>query len=430
MKEVKDITVLVADNGLFLPMAHRMAEECSRVLVWSSDQRSFPSLRQGAIGDGFDRIERVWDFWPHIDDIDLFCFPDIGQSGLQAHLESMGKAVWGSRTGDVLETDREFFMQTIEDLGLDVASFEVVTGLDNLRVYLKDREDKYVKTSFWRGDFETHHWKSWDIDEGWLDEQAIIFGPLKNIIRFLVFDAIETDLEIGSDTYCIDGRFPGIMLNGLEHKDTTYFGAVTKTEEMPEQVLKVLDAFSPTLASHGYRNQWSTEIRIKDDKAYFIDATCRGGMPSSGSQQLLWKNFAEIVWAGANGELIDPEPAAAFSIECMITCKQSKDGWTRVCIDPELERNCRFSYSGFLDGCYVFPPEEMHQGELGWLVAIGDTPTETLDEAKRLADMLPDGLDANLENLTGLIIEIEHANMEGIPFTKEKVPTPAEVIED
>lgn len=430
MKEVKDLTVLIADTGLFLPMAQRMAEEAKRVIVWSSDQRSFPSLRQGIIGDGFDRIERVWDFWPLLKEIDLACFPDIGHSGLQAHLIEMGMPVWGSRSGDILEISREEFLGTLSDLGLDMPTFEVIEGLDKLREHLRDKTEKYIKVSRWRGDFETYHWKDWIQDEGWLDEQALNFGPLKNIIIFLVFDAIETDLEIGGDTYNVDGVWPGLMLNGLEHKDSTYFSAVTKTADMPEQILNVLEAFSPILSQHNYRNQWSMEVRVKDDKAYFIDATCRGGMPSSGSQQLLWKNFPLIVWAGANGEVVDPVPAAQFSIESMLTCKPCKDAWYRVQIPKEIQRNCRLSYAGLVDDCFVFPPDEFHHGELGWLVAIGDTPTETLHNAQDLADQLPDGLDAKLENLTSLLVEIEHANMQGIPFTDQPIPEPAEVIQD
>lgn len=429
MKDVKDLTVLVHDAGLFLPFARRMAEECKRVIFYNPDRRSFPSLKQASIGDGFEDIEVTLDFWPILKEIDLVCFPDIGNAGLQLHLEAQGIPVWGARTGDLIEINRERFLKELKDRGLDVPEFEVFNGIEALRDHLRNNDDQYIKVSRWRGDFETTHWRNWAMDSGWLDWLAYSLGPVKEHMRFLVFPAINTTLEIGGDTYCVDGNWPNTMLNGLEHKDTTYFSAVTKRENMPEQIQAVLEAFGSFLGSRRYRNQWSMEVRVKDEKAYFIDATCRGGMPSSGSQQILWSNFPEIVWAGANGELVEPEPQANFSIECMVTSKTGKDCWDKVELPKSLEGWVRFSNCAFIDGCYAFPPDEFHSGDLGWLCAIGDTPRQTLDAAKGLADQLPDGCDANLENLTGLIKEIEEAEKQDIPFTNDELPKPAEVIE-
>lgn len=437
MKETSDVTCCVVDSGLFLPMALRLAEEFKRVIYWSPDMRSFPSVKQSVIGDGFSTIERVREFWPLHNEIDLWVFPDVGQSGLQHHLIEDGHAVWGSRGNDRWELNREAFMGLLGEIGLEVPKFEVIEGWTNLRLYLRDKTDCYVKISRYRGDMETHHWRCWSDDEGWLYSLALTFGSVKELVRFLVFDAIETDLEIGADTYCIDGQWPGLMLNGLEWKDKSYFGAVTKRDEMPEQLQEIMQALSAVLnleamrsdvSSGGYRNQISFEDRVKGDKHYFIDATQRAGMPSSGSQQLLWTNFPEIVWAGANGELVDPIPAAQFSIECMITTKSENDVWDQVEMDPELFPWARLSYCCKVGDTYGFPPEEMHRGELGWLVALGDTPSEVLERIKALADLLPDGLNADVEALAGVIQEIEQGEKEGIPFTKEEVPEPASVL--
>lgn len=437
MKETSDVTACVVDSGLFLPMALRLAEEYKRVLYWSPDMRSFPSVKQSVIGDGFPKIERVREFWSHHNEIDLWVFPDVGNSGLQAHLIEDGHPVWGSRDNDKWELDREGFMELLSEVGLDVPKFEVKSGWTDLVLYLRDKKDCYVKISRYRGDMETHHWRSWGEDEGWLYALAISLGPIKEQIRFLVFDAIETDLEIGGDTYCIDGQWPSLMLNGLEWKDKSYFAAVTKRKEMPEQLQEIMDAFTSVLSVHamqsdhgggGYRNQISFEDRVKGDKHFFIDATQRAGMPSSGSQQLLWTNFPEIVWAGANGEMVDPIPAAQFSIECMITTKSEQDVWDQVQLDPDLFPWARLSYCCKLGDTYAFPPDEMHRGELGWLVALGDTPTEVLERIKALADLLPDGLNADVEALAGVIQEIEEGEKQGIPFTDEPVPEPAIVL--
>jgi len=428
VKEVSDLTVLVADGGLFLPFARRLAEDCKRVIFWNPDRRAFPSIKQGCIGRGLPDIETTLDFWDVLDEIDLACFPDIGHSGLQGHLRDLGIPVWGAGRADRLELDRELFLDQLGELGLDVPEFEVVEGLDELRRYLEDKEDQYIKVSRWRGDLETTHWRNWKMDSGWLDWLAESLGPLKDEMRFLVFPNIDTPLEIGGDTYCVRGRWPRVMLNGLEHKDTTYFASVTQRGEMPDQIQEIMEAFGPLLVDAA--TQWSMEVRVKGEQAFFIDATVRGGMPSSASQQLLWTNFAEIIWAGANGELVEPIPDAKFSLECMVSAKSHKDCWDVVELPPELERWVRFSNCCMVDGCYTFPPDEFHHGDLGWLCAIGDTPRQVLDAAKGLADQLPDGLDANLENLTGLIKEIEEGEAKGIPLTPQPMPEPAEVIED
>ena len=429
MKNISDVTALIVDSGLFIPLAVRMAQSCKRLLYWSPDCRGFPSLRQGAIGDGFENVERVIEFWNEIDEIDLFIFPDIGQSELQLHLEKMGKAVWGSRRGDKLELGREYFMRRLGQMGLNVPKFEVLIGLEALREHLREVEDVYIKVSRWRGDFETMHWRSWAMDNGWLDMEAVNFGPLQNTIHFLVFEAIDTDIEIGGDTYCVDGAWPNLMLNGVEGKDKTYFAAVTKQTEMPEQLQEIMDAVSTELEQVRYRNQISFEDRVKDGEHWWNDATQRGGMPSSASQYRLWENFPEIVWAGANGELVEPEPRHMFSIECQITAKCEKDTWITVELDPQLIEHCAFSYCGFIDGCYVFPPDEIHQGELGWFVVTGNDPSELLQEAKDLADLLPDQLNADVESLASVIKEIETMDKSGIPFGGDKqLPEPAEVL--
>lgn len=430
MKETSEVIACVVDSGLYQPLAHCLATKMKRVLLWNPDMPAFPSVKQACIGDGFPDIERVDEFWPELKDIDLFVFPDCNQSGLQQHLIEIGKAVWGSRTGSVLELDREHFMEALESLGLDVPNYHVVVGWTALCEYLRDKQDKYIKISRFRGDMETTHWRSWEEDETWLHWLAVNFGSFRERMRFMVFDSIDTPLEIGGDIYCVDGRWPKTMLNGLESKDTTYISCVTPMEEMPHQITDIMEAFSPILKEHQYRNQWSMEVRLKGDKAYFIDATCRGGMPSSGSQQLVWKNFPEIIWAGAHGELVEPEPTAKFTLECMVTSKCGKDLWDEVVIDPDLLPWLRFSSCCFIDGKFCFPPDEFHEGELGWLVSIGDSPTEVLDEAKRLADMLPDGLDAKLENLVGLIKEVSEGEKKGVPFTEDHIPEPAEVVAD
>jgi hypothetical protein len=428
LKPLDQITALVIDHGLFLPVAHRLAEEYKRVLYYCPAEDGFPTINRCIVGDGFDDIEKCDDIWPVMPEVDLVVCPDIGFSGLQLELERQGKPVWGSRRADRLEIHRQYFHKVLADVGLAVPKFVVLTGLNALRDHLKDAEDKYIKISRYRGSLETFHWRSWDLDEGTIDLLAVRFGPAKELIPFLVFDTIETDLELGSDTYVVDGKWPSLMLNGIEHKDKGYLSAVTKREAMPECLNEVLEAFSPVLKLFRCRNQWSTEVRKTEDSFFFTDPTPRGGIPSTPSQLLAWKNFPEIVAAGAEGELVDPIPTCKYTAECMIAGKTKKEQWPAVEIPNDLEKWTAFGSCCKIDGRLVFPTDESHDDDLGWLLATGNTLEEVLDNLKSHADLLPEGLDANTDSMVDLLVEAIKAQKDGVPFGTQEIPPPQEAL--
>ena len=363
-------------------------------------------------------------------DIDLFVFPDIQHSGLQDELRSQGYPTWGSGLGDRLEMNREKFHATLADLGLDVPPFEVVVGLTALREHLRDQQDKYIKVSKYRGNFETAHWRNWDEDEGMLDAWAVEFGPLKELVRFLVMDAIETDIEVGGDTYNVHGQFPKTMLQGFEWKDKGYFGSVLPVTKMPNQIRMVNQAFAPVLKGMSYCNFWSMELRIKGEKTYPTDPCCRCPCPGTASQTMIYENLGEIIWKGAHGELVEPVISAQFTADCVLTVKCEKGGWSTVKF-PESLREWLWLRGGCLvDGRDVFPPNEAHADEIGWVRAQGNTIEETLDAMKAHVADLPDGVTAHTQSLFDLLKEIHKAEDEGMEFTDQKVPEPELALKD
>lgn len=429
MKPTNEVTALFVDFGLFLPMARRLAKDFKRTLYHCPAAEGFPTINRCIIGQGFPEIEKADDLWKAIHESDLVVFPDINCSDLQLELERQGKPVWGARAGDSLEIYRQKFHKVLAHVGLPVPTFKVIHGLTKLRDHLKTVEDKYIKISKYRGSLETTHWRTWALDEGWIDGLAVKFGPAKEIIPFLVFDKIETDIEIGSDTYCVDGQWPSHMLNGVEHKDKGYLGVVTPKEDMPEHLTDVLDAFSPILKDYRYRCQWSTEVRVKDDVGFFTDPTCRGGLPSTSSQLVLWENFAEIIWLGAHGELVDPKPAAKYSAECMISGKSNADQWAVIEVPKELRDWTNFGNCCQIDGRICFPPDGGTSGDSGWLFAIGDTIEEVIDSLQDHAHSLPDGLEANTDSMIELLKELHEAEKQDVPFGTQPIPEPATALD-
>lgn len=401
-------------------MARTLANKFKRVLYHTPAERAFSTLNDFIIGDGFDNIERCDDIWKCKNEVDVWCFPDIQHSGLQLELESQGRAVWGSRNGDSLEINRQKFNRVLQKVGLPVAKHELIAGLTNLRNHLDDKTDRYIKISKYRGTMETWHWRDKDLDSGRLDALAVKLGPAMDLITFLVFEPIETGVEIGGDTYCVDGQWPSVMFHADEEKDKSYFGAVTKREDMPEDLLNVLEAFSPILKKERYRNQFSME----DRDGYFIDATMRGGLPSTASQLNTWDNFPEIVYAGSQGELIDPIPNKLFSVECILSLKAKPDEWGKIRIAKELSECIKFASCCEIDGAICFPPDGDPNEDVGWIQAGGDTMEEALDKLHEFCAELPDGLSAATDSLIGLLAKIKAGEKEGVEFSEDDVPDP------
>ena len=422
-------TFLVADHGLFLPLAMKLAREGNRVLYHKLDwQRAFPMVTDGIIGDGIPEIECVPDLFDAVNDADCFVFPDVYHQGLQKYLRSVGKRVWGSAGGQTIETDRLFFLEKLQELGLACPDFTPVAGLTALREFLKDKEDIFIKISKWRGSFETKRFRNMDVDAGLLDNWAVRFGGLAEKLTFICFPKIDTKLEIGADTYCIDGQWPGLMLHGIEAKDESYFSAVTKREDMPEQLLPIMEAFSPYLKEQKYRCQWSMEVRVADDADYFIDATCRGGLPSTGSQCMAIDNLGEIIYEGAGGVMVEPKYNCKFTAETMVKIHGEVNSWNTIALTPELCEHLQLSGYCMIDGKPWFPPEPgVIDDEVGWLVTTGDTPTECLKLMNELADELPDGVTASVESLADVIREVEEMSRAGIKLTDVVLP-PAEIV--
>ena len=198
---------------------------------------------------------------------------------------------------------------------------------------------------------------------------------------------------------------------------------------MPSQINDVLLAFAPFFKAKRFRNQFSMEIRVKDDHAYFTDATTRLGLPSTASQLEAWDNYPEIVWAGAHGELVQPETSVRFTAELNVSVHQEGDLWPTVETSPEMASWLKLGNCMWRDGVTSFPTECLEPEHAGWIVATGQTPREAVDKVKGYLDELPEGLSADAAQLAEVIKEIEKEEEKGIEFTDQPMPAPAEVVQ-
>lgn len=400
MKSHSTETVCVIDNGLFTSLAERLARDFKRVLYYASWEAAYPKMNEAYIGYGLKDVERVESIWPHFDEIDLFVFPDLFYGPMQVWLESHGKRVWGSRNGEELEIYREVCKEQMAKAGLPVGPYEVVKGIDKLRAYLKAHENVWVKVDQWRGTFESFKSSNYRNVEPKLQEIEYQLGPLKNIIDFVVDDDLPDKIEVGIDAYCIDGQWPSKTLVGIEVKDLGYVGEFVKWDDIPEPIRRFNASMAPVFRRYGYRNFFSTEIRIgKDHEPYMIDACCRCGAPPNELYQEFYSNLPDIISAGADGELVDPEPKGKFGVEVIMQSQWANErNWQPLDIPEKIREHVKLRFGAKIGDRHYVVPQWIGLKEIGAIVAWGDTLEAALEMSKSIADQvdgyavsIPDG---------------------------------------
>lgn len=427
MKPLSEIVALVVDTGIFPHIARRIAREFKTVYYWTPWENAFPRLKDSIVGDGYPDIITPESIEQVKDGCDLFVFPDIGYADLQVELAGQGKAVWGARHADELEALRGKFLDVLAETNLPVPEHEKIKGVTNLKLFLEDKEDQYIKVSTYRGDFETLHFRSMASDGSVLDKWAVVLGPLKEEMNFFVFEPIDTDIEDGIDTWCIDGQWPETIIHGMECKDSAYIGAFQKMSDTPKEIRIINEEFGPILARYGYRGAFSTEGRItKEGDTYFIDPTCRFPSPPSQCMCEMIGNLGEIIWLGANGIMCEPEQEFKFGAQAIF--KVDRDEWGVFEIPDELDPWVKIAFSCKVGGNICVPPDQAGVEEIGWVVGCGDTMEEAIEHLRKNKDAMPDGCNVQFSSISDLLNEMGAAKERGIDFSSQPIPDPAIVL--
>jgi len=374
--ELSEKRVCVIDHGMNVSWAERLARDTDKPVYYFTNWKSaFPTSNPLLIGHGLDNIERVQDLWEIVDDVDLFVFPDVYDGDLQLYLRLNGKRVWGSGKGEELELDRWRTKEFLKKIGLPVQPCELITGLKQLRHYLMEHDDKAIKISLTRGDGESWIHRNYDLSETKLDAMEQQLGAKKSVQEFIVEDLIEADQELGYDGYCIDGEFPMLAMFGPEIKDKCLIDAITKYDDLPKEVRLVNEKLSPALKQYQYRGFFSTEIRVgkEDGLPYLIDLTCRAPIPSGAIQQEIYTNWLDIMWNGADGKLIEPDPVDSFGSEAIIQSEFAGKNWMPVFFPKEIASSVKLFNHCKIEGVHYAIPQEGELEEIGSVVGLGKT---------------------------------------------------------
>lgn len=387
MTSYRSKTVCVYDHGLFVELAITLSKSFGRVLYYAPWETGAPKSHVRCVGEGVDGIERVASIWPHLDEVDLFVFPDVYEGALQEYLAKLGKRVWGCRMGEELELDRVAVKEHCRALGIDIGPYTVHRGLDALRSHLKRHDNQFVKIPALRGDMETFKADNYALIEPRLNELAN--NVASKTMEFICEDEIPDAIEVGYDGYTVDGRFPKEGIVGVEVKDQAYVCAAMPYRELPESVRGVNGCLAGTLKDYTYRGFISTEIRATPDgKAYLIDPCARCGSPPSELYQVMISNIADVMWEGAGGVVIEPELIKPFGAELLLISEWADKNWQHVEFPKSIREHVKLRNLMVIEGEYYVAPQSNGTTAVGAVVAMGDTQEEAIAECKRLAEMV------------------------------------------
>ncbi len=407
----KNRVCCVVDNGLFCEVAIKLARDFGQVYYFMPWVSGYPNSNIMLPGTGLPGIKRIDSIWPLLDEIDLFVFPDVYDGPLQVYLEGLGKRVWGARNGDQLELFRADSKKHLAKIGIDIGPWKMVKGIDALREHLERHDDQWVKISRTRGDFETFHSETYDLIKPKIDMLEHQLGAKGKIMEFIVEEGINGAVEIGYDGWTIDGAFTKNCMTGIEIKDRGLVMKTLKYDALPEEVRGINDKLASTFRDFGYRGFFSSEIRItKDHTPYVIDPCCRCGAPPHELMLEIVNNWADIIWEGAGGTIVEPQFNAKWGAELLLISEWADENWLPLKFPAAIRDRVKLRYLTRIDGAYYCVPQASHHPEIGAVVGLGDTMEDAIKDARQLAEKIkgfsletfPESLDAAEEGFQKL----------------------------
>ncbi len=390
-----ELTVCIVDNigGSYINIAQALSKYFKKVYYHSVNQNPFPMISMSSIGIGYDTIERIEDFWTNIDMFDIIIFPDIYFKDWGNRLRKMGKLVWGGCPSEDLETDRHLFKDELSEASMNVADTKYIIGIKKLKKYLKDKEDKWIKISYFRGNMETFHHVSMNQSLMWIENLTVAMGPLGEEVEFIVEDSIESIAEVGYDGYSVNGQFSQEQIYGIEVKDCCYIGTHANIGIIPAPINEINNKFSSVLKKYSHIGFYSTEIRVgKDGKNYYTDPCMRAGSPPSATYMDMISNWDDIIINGCKGILVEPKFNAKYGCELIIKSTYCNTNYLPITIPEEYIDNVKLKGSfRYNNQDYIIPFEQggiKDMEAFGSIVVVGDSVDEILNRAITIAKEL------------------------------------------
>jgi hypothetical protein len=142
-------------------------------------------------------------------------------------------------------------------------------------------------------------------------------------------------------------------------------------------------------------------------------------------------NIGEMIYHGAQGELVEPIFEAEYGIQVAVFHDHDEDLPKQFRIDPELRRWFKLMEFCKCGELYQIIPRPPFGQKIGWLVGIGDTIGEAADFVQDVAAQFKKyPFDIKLDCLPEAIKQAEAMEKEGMEFTDKPLPDPETIFEE
>lgn len=388
MKPASEVRWLFYDYGSYLSVAKKLAEGSAIVYYFTPKIiNGYPDHRPIDIGRNVDGIVRVKEYESVLSEIDAVYFADVHEPEKQNDFTKRGIPVFGCMYGSKLELDRIYMKAKMLEVGLPVNEWEEAYGIEELDRILKSAEDVYVKSGL-RGDMET--WKSidYELSQEDLDDMKHHMDAYKNEETYIVEKKIPSIAEIGLDTFVVDGKFPEMVLTGIELKDTGYAGSVCAYKSLPRQLKAVTDKLADTLAELRHRGPVSNEVIIAENKkGYLLDWTARHPQPPTDLYIEMIEDYADVAWKIAQGIVPDVVYKHKYGVQLIIKSDMAQKRTVRMRVPEEYEANVKLK-NMIVDenGLWCYTPSGIEMKEIGSVIGYGPTLRQAANMAKKVAE--------------------------------------------
>ena len=415
---LKEKVCLVYDDGYSVSLAIDLSKIFKKVYYFCNWKSTKPIVNDYFIGYNIPEIERVDNIFEHIEEVDIFIFSAIYNGDLQEFLEKKcGKLVSGSRKAEMLEIDRVYAKKLLKQLDLPVTKYEVIKGTEELHKYLQENTDVYVKINGkFRTLFETFHSDEYVLAELQIDEIEGELGAIGDEFEFIVEEAIPDSVEVGLELITANGQYAKKNIVGIEIKDKGYIGRIMDRCDIPEEITLITDKLAPIFKAYGYKGPYSDEIRVtKDRKSYMLDFCCREPIPPGYLRQYLYKNYGEMLYHAAMGQIIEPEFDYEYGCELIMNSRTNEKNFIPIIVPDKYKNNVKLNRFMIHNNIpYVIP-----NGFLGSIVYGADTLEDAINGVKEIAESIkcPD-IDFDFYALERAKEQVEKLEEFGINFFK------------
>lgn len=135
------------------------------------------------------------------------------------------------------------------------------------------------------------------------------------------------------------------------------------------------------------------DVRVPNQTVYvrrngkpFWSSNCpRAGSPPSELYQNQISNWADIIWEGAHGTLVEPKFRAKWGAELLIHSAFADKNWLAVEFPKSMQESVKLRNCCKIEGKYYIAPQWTGMPEIGAVVALGDSQESAIKECLRLA---------------------------------------------